>query len=134
MDTISQKYIILERATELHVEVHPPACQQTRDEGRRDERARHAAGGGLQAGLVGLGLLQPLGLGPPVLEPDLDLGVAQLEAVRELGPLGDGEVALLQVLLLQLGQLLVGEGSPGLPVRLVFPQSTLERQLGQPGG
>ena len=112
----------------LHIEVHPPARQEAGDEGGRDER--HVPGRGLQAGLVSLRLLQSLGLGPPVLEPDLDLGVGQLEAVGELGPLGDGEVALLNILLLQLGELLVGEGSPGLPVRLVFPQSALQWQLG----
>ena len=108
--------------------MHPPARQQAGDERGRDER--HVPGRGLQAGLVSLRLLQSLGLGPPVLEPDLDLGVGQLEAVGELGPLGDGEVALLNILLLQLGELLVGEGSPGLPVRLVFPQSALQWQLG----
>ena len=69
-----------------------------------------------------LSLCNPLLLGPPVLEPDLDLGVAQLELLGELCPLGDGEVALGFVLGLQQLQLLAGERSPGLPVRPVFPQ------------
>ena len=69
-----------------------------------------------------LSLCNPLLLGPPVLEPDLDLGVAQLELLGELCPLGDGEVALGFVLGLQQLQLLAGERSPGFPVRPVFPQ------------
>ena len=37
---------------------------------------------------------------PSVLEPDLDLGLGELELVGELGSLGDGEVLLLPELLL----------------------------------
>ena len=54
-------------------EGHPAPGQEPGNEGGRDEG--NVAGGGLQRGLVSLGLLQPLGLGAPVLEPDLDLGV-----------------------------------------------------------
>ena len=43
---------------------------------------------------------------PSVLEPDLDLGLGELELVGELGSLGDGEVLLLPELLLQRRQLL----------------------------
>ena len=67
-------------------------------------------------------------LGPPVLEPDLDLGVSDLELLGKLCPLGDGEVTLGFVLLLELLQLLTGEGSPGLPVRFVFPQDWTGRE------
>ena len=113
-------------------EGHPSPGQQPGNQGRRDEG--NVAGGGLQRGLVSLGLLQPLGLGASVLEPDLDLGVRQLETLRKLRPLGDGQVTLLDVFLLQLGELLICEGCPGFPVRLVFPQRALERQLGHGGG
>ena len=37
---------------------------------------------------------------PSVLEPDLDLGLGELELVGELGSLRDGEVLLLPELLL----------------------------------
>ena len=67
-------------------------------------------------------LLDPLGLGPPVLEPDLDLGLGELELVGELCALRDGEVLLLPELLLQRVQLLGGEGGARLPVGLVLPQ------------
>ena len=69
-----------------------------------------------------LGLGNPLLLGPSVLEPDLDLSVSDLELLGELCPLGDGEVTLGFVLLLQLVQLITGEGGPGLSVSFVFPQ------------
>ena len=85
----------------LETEVDTAAGQEPGEEGGRDEG--HVPGGGLQAGLIGLRLLQPLGLGSPVLEPDLDLSVSQLEAVCELCSLRDREVALLYILLLQLG-------------------------------
>ena len=68
------------------------------------------------------GLLEPLGLGPPVLEPDLDLCLGELELGGELGPLGDGQVLLLPELLLQAVQLLGRERRSRLPVRLVLPQ------------
>ena len=61
-------------------------------------------------------------LGPPVLEPDLDLSVCQLELPGEVRPLGDGEVTLGFVFVLQLLELITGEGSPGLPVSSVLPQ------------
>lgn len=67
-------------------------------------------------------LLQPLGLGSPVLEPDLDLGLRQVEGTGELRALGNGEVLLLAELPLQREQLRRGEGGPGLSVRLVFSQ------------
>ena len=69
-------------------------------------------------------LLDPFGLGAPVLEPDLDLGLGELELVGELCSLRDGEVLLLTELLLQGVQLLGGEGGARLPVGFVLPQGT----------
>ena len=68
-----------------------------------------------------LGLCNPLLLGAPVLEPDLDLGVGELQVLGKVRPLGDGEIALGLVLLLEPVQLLRGEGGPRLPVRPVLP-------------
>ena len=99
-------------------------------EGRPHPQQRgrdHAVGPG-QQGRGGdsqplkLRLLQPLRLGPPVLEPDLDLCLGELERGRELCPLGDAQVLLGPELLLQGGELLRGEGRARLPVGLVLPQ------------
>lgn len=72
-------------------------------------------------------LLQPLGFGSPVLEPDLHLGFRQVQRAGELCALGDGKVLLLAKLPLQGEQLGRGEGGSGLPVRLVFSQRTRGR-------
>ena len=69
-----------------------------------------------------LSLSNSLFLGSSVLEPDLDLGVAQLKFLGKLCSLRDGEITLGFVFLLQLLQLFTGEGSPRLPVRAVFPE------------
>ena len=53
-------------------------------------------------------------LGPPVLEPGLDLGVRHLEALGHGRPLGGGEVLLLVEALLQLADLDPAEGRPRL--------------------
>ena len=105
-----------------------PRKQRGRDpEGSRKHRRRS------EAKSLDLGLLEPLGLGPPVLEPDLDLGLGELELGGELGPLGDGQVLLLTELLLQAVQLLGCEGGPGLPVGLVLPKSAAQGTHGGPG-
>ena len=109
---------------DLHGKWEAAPSENARDQGGRDHG--QVLPGVLQAGLVDLGLGDPLGLGPPVLEPDLDLGLSQLKLASKVRPLSDGQVALLVEFLLQLVELLVGEGSPGLPVRLVFPQSALQ--------
>ena len=57
-----------------------------------------------------------------VLEPDLDLGVRQLELLGKVCSLGDGEVSLGLVFLLQSVQLLGGEGSSGFAISSVLPQ------------
>ena len=115
----------------LERELKTPAGENSGDEGRRYDRVeggRRGEGRG-----VHLRLCDPLRLRPPVLEPDLHLGLRQLELGGELGPLGDAEVGLLLVLLLQPVQLLVGERGPWLPVRSVLPQGALERQVGHGG-
>ena len=56
-----------------------------------------------------------LPLGPAVLEPDLDLGLGQVEAEGEVEPLAHGEVAGRLELVLEADQLLVGEGCPRPP-------------------
>ena len=76
--------------------------------------------------LLHLGLLQPLRLGAPVLEPDLDLHLGEAEVVGELCPLGDAQVLLLPELLLQRVQLLRGEWGPGLAIRFVLPQGAAQ--------
>ena len=94
-------------------------------------------GGRHHAALIHLGLGQPLGLGAPVLEPDLDLGLAQLQLIRKLRPLRDGEVGLLPVLPLQSTQLGRRERRPRLPVRPMLPQGAFkrgQRQLSMWGG
>ena len=73
------------------------------------------AGGCSEGVLVDLGLCEPLGLGAPVLEPDLDLGLGEVEAEREVESLAHGEVASRLELVLEADQLLVGEGCPRPP-------------------
>ena len=65
-------------------------------------------GGEVEAGdgqipdvLVRVGLLYPLVLGSPVLEPDLDLGLGQLESLGQLAPPGSADVLRPAVLHLQ---------------------------------
>ena len=69
-----------------------------------------------------LSLSDPLLLGASVLEPDLDLGVSQLQILGEVCSLSDGEVGLALVLVLQFLQLVGGEGCPRLAVSSVLPQ------------
>lgn len=84
------------------------------------ERGQQRLGRQLQ--LLQLGLLQPLGLGPAVLKPDLDLRLSEAQAAGELGALGDGQVLLLAELALQGQQLRGREGRPRLAVGLVLAQ------------
>ena len=86
---------------------------------------------------VHLGLCDPLCLRPTVLEPDLHLRLGQLQLRGKLSPLGDAEVGLRHILLLEPVQLLVGERGARLPVRPVLPQGALEGQVvhwGEGGG
>lgn len=57
---------------------------------------------------------------PPVLVPGLDLGVSEVEGGRQLHAILDAQVLLPLEAALQLGQLVVREGRPGLP-RLLEP-------------
>lgn len=56
---------------------------------------------GGQFELLQLGLLQTLGLGPSVLEPDLHLGLCEGEGAGEFGSFCDGQVLFLPKLALQ---------------------------------
>ena len=80
-----------------------PAEYSRQERGRNSKWSRHhrGGGGGGEPHPLDLRLREALGLGPPVLEPDLDLGLGQLQVAGELGPLRDGEILLLIVLLLQ---------------------------------
>lgn len=80
---------------------------------------KHRFTGHLQ--LLELGLLEPLGFGSPVLEPDLDLGLREAERAGELGPFRDGQVLFLPEPALKRQELGRTERGPRLPVRLVFP-------------
>ena len=116
----------------LERELKTPAGENSGDEGRRYDRVeggRRGEGRG-----VHLRLRDSLRLRPPVLEPDLDLSLRDVQAGCELRPLGDAEVGLLLVLLLQLAQLLGGERRPWLPVRSVLPQGALEGEEGRRWG
>lgn len=73
------------------------------------------------------GLLQALGFGSPVLKPDFNLRLRQIERTGELCALCDRKVLLLAELSLQGEQLGRREGRPGLSVRLVFSQRTGRR-------
>lgn len=64
---------------------------------------------------VRLHLLQvPLELGPAVLEPGDDLRIGQSQLLRDLVTVGRREVLLVEEPLLQLIDLMVGEGCPRL--------------------
>jgi len=100
-------------------------------EGEGGEGGREQRLGGHELELLQLGLLESLGLGPAVLEPDLDLCLRQAEGPGELGPLGDGQVLFLSEPPLQGQQLGRGEGGPRFSVVLVFSQGT-RRGAGDP--
>lgn len=72
--------------------------------------------GGLPCLGIGIASLDAFPLGPAVLEPDFHLHLAEFEGVGDLRALGQREVLFAVELLLQLEQLLTGEGSPPPPV------------------
>lgn len=91
-----------------------------RSEGERQRKGGQNGLGG-QFKLFHFGFLQSLSFGSPVLKPDFDLSLRQVERVGELGSLGDGEVLLLAKLALQCQQLRGSEGRARFPVVFVFP-------------
>ncbi|KAL6475876.1 hypothetical protein MHYP_G00143750 [Metynnis hypsauchen] len=93
--------------------------------GNAEGRRQHGLGSHLQ--LLQLGLLQPLGLCAPVLEPDLHLCLCQVERARELCTFRNGQVLLLAKLALQGQQLGRGERCARLPVGFVLPQRARRR-------
>ena len=60
--------------------------------------------------VISVSLLNPLVLRSPVLEPDLDLSLGQLEPLGQLAPPGPADVLRAAVLHLQQGRLLLAEG------------------------
>ena len=66
-----------------------------------------------------LAALSPLGLVPPVLEPDLDLGLGEPQAGGQLSSLRSRQVLLVVELLLEFEDLQVREGGAGT---LLFPR------------
>jgi hypothetical protein len=123
-------------ATAWNLEGEPTAGQQPREQRGRNEavmghtdRRRHGI-------LIHLRLRKPLGLGPPVLEPDLDLRLRQLQLIRELRPLRDREIGLFPVFALQSRQLGLGERRPLLAVSFMLAEGAAQRRqmAGHQGG
>ena len=73
--------------------------------------------------MICVSLLNPLVLGSPVLEPDLDLSLRQLEPLRQLAPPGPADVLRAAVLHLQQGGLLLAEGGSLSPGPGILPSS-----------
>lgn len=72
-------------------------------------------------------------LGAPILVPGFHLGVAQLEPRRQLNPVLDCEILFRLEAGLQLLELVVGEGRPGLallPLLAVVSQYVLDQERG----
>ena len=61
---------------------------------------------------------------PPILEPDLDLGLGEFKVLSKLCSLSDREVFLLSKFSLECNQLRAGERSSGFPVLLLFLESS----------
>ena len=96
-------------------------------------KPRYCSVSTVEDGTEGLGLFDPLVLGPPVLEPDLDLSVGQAKVVSKRAPLLDGQVLGPLELGLKCPQLSVSERGARLPVCLVLFQVAsegLQRLLG----
>ena len=86
---------------------------------------QHGSGGHLD--LLEFCLLESFAFRPPILKPDLDLGLCEVQRGRELGPFGDGEVLTLPELSLEGEQLLRREGGPWFAVGFVLPEKTFVR-------
>ncbi len=71
---------------------------------------------------------KPLGLGPPILEPDLDLRLRQLQLIRKFCPLRDREIVLLAIFALESRQLSRSERRPRLPISSMLAQQQRRRR------
>ncbi len=71
---------------------------------------------------------EPLGLGPPILEPDLNLCLRQLQLIRKLRPLRDREIVLLAIFALQSRQLSRRERRARLPISFMLAQQQRRRR------
>lgn len=99
---------------------------KARKEGGWDSERSGDVRGGCDTNPLQLRLLQSLRLGATILEPDLDLNFCEFEIGGEFGPLGDGEVLLLAVFLLQRVELLGREGGAGLAIWFVLSKVASE--------
>lgn len=95
-------------------------------EGSWKQRLRNSEGPGHQRSWgksesLQFWLLETFCLGSPVLKPNLDLSLRELQLGGELCSLSYRQVLLLSELLLQGVQLLGSEGGPRFPVWFMFP-------------
>ena len=74
--------------------------------------------------MIGVCLLNPLVLGSPVLEPDLDLSLGELQPLGQLAPPGPADVLGPAVLHLQQGGLLLTKGGSLSPGPRILPSSS----------
>lgn len=70
---------------------------------------------GFSRSVVDVSGLNPFPFGPAVLEPDLDLDLAEFKCVRYLGALRQREVLFTVELFLKFKELFAGEGRPPPP-------------------
>ena len=74
--------------------------------------------------MISVSLLNPLVLGSPVLEPDLDLSLGQLQPLGQLAAPGPADVLGAAVLDLQESGLLLTEGGSLSPGPGILPGSS----------
>ena len=74
--------------------------------------------------MISVSLFNSLVLGSPVLEPDLDLSLGQLQPLGQLAAPGPADVLGAAVLHLQQGRLLLAEGGALSPGPGVLPGSS----------
>ena len=74
--------------------------------------------------MISVSLLNPLVLGSPVLEPDLDLSLGQLQPLGQLAAPGPADVLCAAVLHLQHCGLLLAECGPLPPGSGIFTRSS----------
>ena len=74
--------------------------------------------------MISVSLLNPLVLGSPVLEPDLDLSLGELQPLGQLAAPGAADVLRAAVLHLQQGGLLLAKGGSLSPSSGIFTGSS----------